>query len=102
MTTDITLNKITNDLEIVSGDFTISDSLQQETSLIIETFIGNWFEHPLCGVGILNYLAGNESAIYIEEQIKQQMLTDGFIIQSIDVKGSTIDNLKINVLATRP
>jgi len=98
---DIILSAITNDLLIKSGDFVVSDSDQQETSLIINTFVGNWFEHPLCGVGIINYLAGNESPIFIEQQIKQQMETDGFIIESIDIKGTTINDFKINIFAHR-
>lgn len=99
--TDITLDKTTKDLIIKNGDFVISESSQQETDLIINTFLGNWFENPLCGVGIINYLASAARPIFIEQQIKKQIENDGFTIESIDIKGTTIKNIKINVQAIR-
>lgn len=98
---DIILSAITNDLLIKNGDFVVADSEQQEVNLLLETFVGNWFQHPLCGVGIVNYLAGSEIPAFIEEQVKQQMITDGFVVESINIKGSTLDNLKINIQARR-
>ncbi len=101
MTTDILLNITNNDLLIQNGDFVVSESESQEVNLIINTFLGNWFEFPLVGVGIINYLASNESPTYIEQQITNQMVTDGFIVESVSIKGSTITNYNIQILAKR-
>jgi len=98
---DIILYSTTFDLIIKNGDFVIANSDQQETSLLLETFKGNWFSSPLTGIGLLNYLAGAESAIFIEQQIKQGMIDDGFIVESISIKGSTLDNPQITILAKR-
>lgn len=98
---DIILVKTTNDLQITNGDFVIQNSDEQETSLLLQTFPGNWFEWPLAGIGIQKYLAGSESAIYIEQKIKEQMISDGFIIENITIEGSTLNNPKINITAHR-
>ena len=89
------------DLAIQNGDFVIGESSQQEINLMFQTFIGNWFEYPLAGVGILQYLHGAAPANQIEQIIKQAMIADGFTVQSISVAGSTIDNIDIDVQANR-
>ena len=89
------------DLLIQNGDFVIAESSQQEVDLIINTFLGNWFQFPSCGVGIINYLAGNTPALVLENVIVQQMIQDKFIIEKVSVKGSTLNNIVINVLAHR-
>jgi hypothetical protein len=101
MNTDIILNTKTNDLTFFNGDFVIANSEQQDTNLIINTFVGNWFQFPLVGVGIIKFLAGNETALFIEQQIKNQMVTDGFVVDSVSIKGSTFENVKIQILAHR-
>ncbi len=98
---DITLDKDSLDLVITDGDFLVLECNQQSSNLIIQLFQGNLFEFPLCGVGILNYLAGSQSAMVIKSKVKQQLETDGFIIQKIDINGSGLNNVKINVEATR-
>lgn len=98
---DILLDAETDDLIIKNGDFYIGDSKQQEVNLLINTSIGNWFQYPTIGVGIINYLAGNISARQIEQAIELQLKNDGFIIEDINIEGSTYNNLKINVTAHR-
>lgn len=98
---DILLNKQTYDLIIQNGDFFIGNSDQQETNLIINTSIGNWFQYPLVGVSIINYISGNIQARQLEQAIELQLKTDGFIIEDINIEGSTYNNLQINVTAHR-
>lgn len=90
------------DLEIINGDFKVSESSQQETDLLINTSVGNWFQYPLVGVGLINYLAGSQSALFIENAIKTQMETDGFVIENIDVNNTTFENINIDITANRP
>lgn len=90
------------DLKIQNGDFVIAESSQQEANLIINTALGNWFEYPLVGVGITNYLASSITALTLENLIKQQLIVDGFIVQSISVAGSTIESITISLEAYRP
>lgn len=89
------------DLIIKNGDFVTGESSQQEVNLMLQTFVGNWFQYPLAGAGILQYLRGNTQAIQIEQIIKQAMILDGFTVQKISVGGSTMDNLDIDIQANR-
>ena len=98
---DIILDQKTNDLIIKNGDFLIGNSDQQEVNLIINTSIGNWFQYPLVGVSIINYLAGNITVRQLEQAIELQMKTDGFIIESIDIVGTTFTDFDINIMAHR-
>ena len=101
---DITLKTTTSpllDIEIYNGDFKISESSQQETDIILNISQGNLFQFPQCGVGLINYLASNVNPIKLETLIANQLSTDGFIIQKIDVNNSDIKNITINIEATR-
>lgn len=91
----------TFDLLIINGDFIIGISEQQETDLLINTFTGNWFQYPLVGVGILQYLASNISPVALENLIKNQMKTDGFIVDSVTINGSTIEEITLGIEAHR-
>ena len=96
---DILLNDY--DLWIKNGDFVIGESEQQESDLIINTFQGNWFQYPLVGVGIVRYLAGTTPALQLENIIVQQLKADGFAVDSVSIVGTTLNNIKIQVLAHR-
>ena len=93
---------ISYDLNIANGDFVLTPNAeQQETDLIINSNLGNWFEFPVVGVGIINYVAGNTSALTIENAIKNQMIADGFKVTSVNVNGTTLNNFKLNIQAHR-
>lgn len=96
---DILLDPKTYGFLIKDGDFVIGNSEQQEANLILNTFENNWFEYPACGVGIINYLMGNISATVIEQRIKLQLEADGFIVDSISINGTTLENVKVQILA---
>ena len=100
--TDIILDKTTYDLVFTTGgDFTVAVSEQQEVNLLLNTALGNWFEHPLVGVGIMNFLASSEDPLILKALIRDQMVADGFIIEDIKVKGTTIDNIDVQITAHR-
>ena len=89
------------DLAFENGDFKLAISEQQETDLILRVSAGNVFQYPTCGVGITSMLHGDMSAIVLEGIIKAQMVQDGFVVNSINVNGSTINDLKVNIQAQR-
>ena len=90
------------DLEIgTNGDFVISESSQQETNLILNVNAGNFFQYPTCGVGLIQYLASNVSALKLESVISQQLQQDGFTVQSIDVNNSNLQKINIDIEAVR-
>ena len=100
MTQDILLED-NYELKILNGDFFIGESEQQETNLILNLFPGNLFEYPACGVGVLNFLAGSEDVAFIKQLIVSQMKKDGFSLDSVDISGSSLNDIKINILANR-
>ena len=90
------------DLVIKDGDFTITESSQQEVDLLLNVFPGNYFQYPKLGIGIISRLAGSEPTLKIEVDIASAMKADGFIVDSINVNGSGIANTTINIEAHRP
>jgi hypothetical protein len=95
---------INNDLNIDNniGDFLEICSLEQESSLIIELAPGNLYQFPSCGCAIIDYLSSNANPLTIENLIKTQLTQDGFQVESVNLNGSTLNNLNIQVIATKP
>jgi hypothetical protein len=91
-----------NDLAITAtGDFSVGMSEQQESNLIINTFIGNWFQFPLVGIGLINYLAGSTPSLLIEQAIIKGLQNDGFIIENVLINNRTIGKVDLQITAHR-
>src|ERR1035437_5502917 len=83
---DITLDS-NNDLFIKDGDFAFSYSDQQSSDLIVETYVGNWKQYPLVGVGIQMYEASSGQEQALKQLIQSQLTTDGFVVDLINIVG---------------
>ena len=79
---DITLDASIFDLVIKNGDFFISDSDQQSAALILRTYIGNWKQFPLVGLGLQQYQAGNISQAALNRIISIALQNDGIKLKS--------------------
>lgn len=79
-TTDILLDAQTGDLAIQGGDFAIRAGEQQHIEHILLSQKGNWREHPLCGVGLADYLNSGWSRLErtaLDRKIRAQLELDG-------------------------
>ncbi|WP_306353714.1 hypothetical protein [Flavobacterium sp. '19STA2R22 D10 B1'] len=96
MPTDLTLNEFM-DLEIVNGDFVISESTYQNQKLLIIGDKGEWKENPMRGVGAKRYLE-TSSPDELARELRLEFIADGMIINKIEIK----KNLEIQVDAYYP
>jgi len=87
---------IGDDLQFENGDFKISESSQQNIEHIMLSHKGAYKEHPLLGVGIVDYLKGNTTInrLRLEAEIEKQLKHDDFNVKIIDV--SNIENITID------
>lgn len=71
-----------NDLRLLTGDFEVGYSDNQQQKAILITEKGEWKEHPEVGVGIAQMLADD---LYTEVliEIKKQLEYDGMQINDI-------------------
>lgn len=73
------------DLLIQNGDFVVGPSDPQHVEDIIESFIGEWKQYPLVGVGLMQYLKSENGQAAINV-IKQQLQADGYSVPNINVQ----------------
>ena len=66
-----------NDLEIIAGDFSISNSLLQEVGFILQSQQGNWKSDPLVGANMVELIKGKHNRTVVEKRIKIQLERDG-------------------------
>lgn len=86
-----------NDLIINStGDFDVKESDQQHVILLINTFLGQWKQDPLVGVGIINYLASSGQQQTLRREITVQMIADGYDVKEIILKDNALYYIDAN------
>jgi hypothetical protein len=93
--TDILLD---DDLDITisdSGDFKVTESDYQSSVLVLNTYLGAWKQHPLCGMGIVRYKGSSGQQLQIRREISVQLQADGYKINSVIVKD--FDNLYYDI-----
>ena len=93
---------LTETFEIVikDGDFFVEDSDQNHVGLILKTYLGNWKEYPLVGIGIDYYIASSGNAQIIKRNITVQLNNDGYKVNEIKID-TTTDTLGCSVAAER-
>lgn len=88
-----------NDLKFSTlGDFEIGESDNQHQQDIIFENIGAYKEHPLVGVGIINYLNSTNTQLQLAREIKLQLEVDGYVVESVDFVGTDISNFTIDAI----
>ena len=83
------------DLLIQNGDFIVGSSDVQHVEDIINSFVGEWKQYPILGVGLLRYL-NSENAQQASTNIKQQLQSDGYSLQSVSVNIDSDNNLNVS------
>ena len=91
--TDILLND-NNDISIVSGDFQIGESEQQEIESILVAFKGEFKNTPLVGAEMSRMLKARSTRQGITREVNQQLKYDGF--ENIDFKIEDAESFTIN------
>jgi hypothetical protein len=79
---DYLLDPVTNDLQIVNGDFVLGDATQQNQKQLIYASPGAYKQYPTVGVDIMNYLKDENSSDLLRA-IRQQFILDGMTVNSL-------------------
>lgn len=66
-----------NDLQILNGDFVISESDMQEIGLILQSSQGEFKNEPLIGANLTTMIRGVENKEKIQRHISVQLELDG-------------------------
>lgn len=74
------------DYHITNGDFTLGESDEQSTILVLNTNIGGWKFHPTCGAGLVKYVGSSGTQAQMKREMSVQLTADGFKVNSIIVK----------------
>lgn len=94
---DLYIDKTTNDLVIVNGDFKVdySDDTHIQDHLVSDE--GHWKNDPLVGVGIIKYLnspAGPSVYNDLERKIRVKLKYDDTIIKTLKI--DSLKSIKID------
>ena len=82
--TDYLLDPVTNDLQIVNGDFVIGDATIQNQKLLLFAAPGAYKQYPTVGVDIMNFLKDDNQADMMRS-IRQQFTQDGMNVQQLNM-----------------
>jgi hypothetical protein len=89
--TDILIDPITYDLQIVDGDFKVGDSTAQHQQLILLAGKGDFKLHPLEGVDAVKHL--HDHSLTLARDTRVEFIKDGMTVKAIkNVNGKiTVD-----------
>ena len=76
------LDPVTNDLQVVDGDFVIGDATQQNQKQLLFASPGGYKQYPTIGVDIMNYLK-DENFNDLLSAIRQQFVLDGMTVNNL-------------------
>lgn len=76
-------------LMVANGDLATGECLKQSQQLLLGTNKGEWKQHPIMGVGVVNYLE-TESAGQLSREIREQFSRDGMRVDSVKIQGTTL------------
>ena len=85
------------DITIQNGDFVVSKSDQQHIENILKASPGNYYQHPLIGLGSTDLISASINPSEVKKRIKLQLKADNY--RPIAVKVS--DDFKIYIDAVR-
>jgi hypothetical protein len=91
MLTDVLIDN-NMDLAIADGDFALGDATGQHMQMLIASHPGEWKQHPYAGVGIADYLKG-ENPGGLKAEIKRQLKADGMNVKSVKVAANGSVNI---------
>lgn len=78
------------DLEISNGDFVVSTSDSQHQACLLLSDKNGIKEHPLRGVGILNFINDDNSDGLLRET-RMEFIADGMTVKRISANGGKIN-----------
>jgi hypothetical protein len=87
-----------DDLIFANGDFSISDSDQQHIQDIVFENTGAYKQYPLVGVGIINYLNSSGAQLILTRNIKSQLETDGYRVDSVKFSENDVSNFTVDAV----
>ncbi len=81
------------DIRISDGDFVVNKSDQQHIQHILKADKGQYYQHPLVGLGIRNFQAASINPDELKQQIKTQLKADNYDTEEIQVSDKFIVNI---------
>lgn len=86
-----------DDIQIESGDLAIGISDNQNAYAILKARKGQFYETPLIGVGMDNYINSPKSVRLLKKRIREELDKDDYTADNLTIEGDT-DNYNISLL----
>ena len=85
------------EMQFQGGDFLIKLSDQQHIQHILKASKGQYYQHPLTGLGIDNFKGSSLNPQFLQQEIKTQLKADNIQPKVVDVK----PDFTVNIDAVR-
>lgn len=84
---------ILEDVRVENGDFKVFNSDQQHVQHILKANPGQYYQHPLVGLGIALYKSASLSPQRLKQLIKTQLKADDYSTKVVEVSDDFIVNI---------
>jgi hypothetical protein len=80
-------------LQILNGDFVVKASDQMHIQHILKAYPGQFYQHPLVGLGVRDYQAASVNPQRLKQAIKTQLKADNIITKEIQINEDFVVNI---------
>ena len=80
-------------LQISGGDFVVKASDQMHIQHILKAYPGQFYQHPLVGLGVRDYQAASVNPQRLKQAIKTQLKADNIITKEIQINEDFVVNI---------
>jgi hypothetical protein len=92
---------VNDEVQIKNGDFYVNDSDQQHVEHILKANPGQFYQHPLIGVGVFRYTNASVNPSAVKQRIKLHLKSDNYRIDKLVVKQDPGGPMETYIAATR-
>lgn len=85
-----------NEIQFLNGDFFVDKADNQHIQTMLQAQKGQFYESPLVGIGIANYLNGPFDRTILSKEIREQLQADGFNVKQIRID-KNVDELLLDI-----
>jgi len=80
-------------LQILNGDFVVKAADQMHIQHILKAYPGQFYQHPLVGLGVRDYQAASVNPQRLKQAIKTQLKADNIITKEIQINEDFVVNI---------
>ncbi|HRY33391.1 MAG TPA: hypothetical protein P5531_10530 [Bacteroidales bacterium] len=85
----------TGDVAVVKGDLVIAETFDQEVTLILQSYKGEFKQSPLLGPNLIRRIKSKSDSLSLKREVAISMEMDNKSLESLSIEDSSVLNISV-------